>query len=491
MSTPLHFVILAAGKGTRMKSELPKVLHAVGGEPMIVRILRTASDFAPVTSTVVVGHMAAQVRAALTVFPGVGTVVQEPQLGTGHALMQAAPPLTGQTGTVVLLYGDVPMLSRESIANLLAHHQRTGAAATVLTAHLPNPAGLGRIVREHDRFARIVEERDASPAEKAITEFNSGIYAFALDGLFDALNRIGTANDQGEYYLTDLFGIFRGDGRVVETYTIPDADELRGVNSRAELALMNAQVRDQRNAAVMAAGVTLIDPTSAWIGPEVEIGRDTTIHPNVYLEGKTRIGSNVEIHAGVRVVNSSIGDGTIVQNYCVVRDSSIDQHVSMGPFSHIRPDSHRRRRRPHRQLRRAEEDDARQGRQGQSPRLSRRRHHRRQGERRRRRDHLQLRRREEAPDRDRRRRVHRHRLAARRAGDGRRRRLRRGGIDDHRGRPRRRPGHRPRPTREQGRLGGEAQGQDSGEIAGAHATRGDRESGKGLNTHVRHRRLHR
>jgi bifunctional UDP-N-acetylglucosamine pyrophosphorylase/glucosamine-1-phosphate N-acetyltransferase len=339
MSTPLHFVILAAGKGTRMKSELPKVLHAVGGEPMIVRILRTASDFAPVTSTVVVGHMADKVRAVLAAFPGVGSVVQEPQLGTGHALLQAKPPLAGQTGTVVLLYGDVPMLSADSISRLLAHHQAAGAAATVLTAHLPNPTGLGRIVRENGRFARIVEERDATPAEKAITEFNSGIYAFALDGLFEALARIGTANDQGEYYLTDLLGIFRTDGRTVETFTIVDADELRGVNSRAELALMNAQVRDARNAAVMAAGVTLIDPSSAWIGPDVEIGPDTTIHPNVYLEGRTRIGSNVEIHAGVRVVNSSIGDGTIVQNYCVVRDSSIDRNVSMGPFSHIRPDS--------------------------------------------------------------------------------------------------------------------------------------------------------
>jgi len=339
MSTPLHFVILAAGKGTRMKSELPKVLHAVGGEPMIVRILRTASHFQPVTSTVVVGHMADKVRAVLAGFPGVGTVVQEPQLGTGHALIQAEPPLKGQSGTVVLLYGDVPMLSQDSIARLLAQHQETGAAATVLTAHLANPTGLGRIVREGGQFARIVEERDATPAEKAITEFNSGIYAFTLDGLFEAVRRIGTANDQGEYYLTDLLGIFRGDGRLVGTFTIDDADELRGVNSRSELALMNAQVRDQRNEAIMAAGVTLIDPSSAWIGPDVEIGRDTTIHPNVYLEGRTTIGSNAEIHAGVRVINSSIGDGTIVQNYCVVRDSSIDRNVSMGPFSHIRPDS--------------------------------------------------------------------------------------------------------------------------------------------------------
>jgi bifunctional UDP-N-acetylglucosamine pyrophosphorylase / glucosamine-1-phosphate N-acetyltransferase len=340
MSTRLHFVILAAGKGTRMKSELPKVLHAVGGEPMIVRILRTANHFQPESSTVVVGHMAAKVRAVVGGFSGVDTVVQEPQLGTGHALLQARPPLQGKSGTVVLLYGDVPMLSQASIASLLAHHQATGAAATVLTAHLANPTGLGRIVRQDGRFTRIVEERDASPAQKAITEFNSGIYAFALDGLFEALARIGTANDQGEYYLTDLLGIFLGDGRRVETFTIDDADELRGVNSRAELAVMNAQIRDQRNAAIMAAGVTLIDPTSAWIGPDVEIGPDTTLHPNVYLDGATKIGSNCEIHAGVRVINSTIGDGTVVQNYCVVRDSTIDQNVAMGPFSHIRPDSH-------------------------------------------------------------------------------------------------------------------------------------------------------
>jgi len=337
--TPIHFVILAAGKGTRMKSELPKVLHPVGGEPMIVRILRTAGRFQPVTSTVVVGHMADMVRASLKAFPNAGTVVQEPQLGTGHALLQAAPPLRGQSGTVVLLYGDVPMLSAETISRLVAHHHATKAAATVITAHLPNPTGLGRIVREHGKLARIVEERDATPGQKTITEFNSGIYAFELDGLFDALGRISTANAQGEYYLPDLVGIFRGDGKTVETLVLDDPDELRGVNSRAELALMNAQVRDQRNAAVMAAGVTLVDPTSAWIGPDVEIGPDTTIHPNVYLEGATRIGARCEIHAGVRVINSTIGDGTVVQNYCVVRDSTIDQNVAMGPFSHIRPDS--------------------------------------------------------------------------------------------------------------------------------------------------------
>ena len=237
MSTPLHFVILAAGKGTRMKSELPKVLHAVGGEPMIVRILRTASHFSPVTSTVVVGHMADKVRAALAAFPGVGTVVQEPQLGTGHALLQAQPPLAGQTGTVVLLYGDVPMLAAGTISRLLDHHAATGAAATVLTAHLANPTGLrphrpGRTAGWPGSSRSATRPRRSAPSR----EFNSGIYAFALDGLFEALGKVGTANDQGEYYLTDLVGIFRAAGRVVETVCLESPDELRGVNSRAELA---------------------------------------------------------------------------------------------------------------------------------------------------------------------------------------------------------------------------------------------------------------
>ena len=339
MSTALHFVVLAAGKGTRMKSDLPKVLHPIGGEPMLLAALRTAATFKPVTTTVIVGHMAENVTAIATRFPGVTTALQEPQLGTGHALLQAEPALEGQSGTVVLLYGDVPLLSRQTVSRLVAHHQASNAAATVLTAHLDNPVGLGRIVRNGDQLERIVEERDATPEERAITEFNSGIYAFALGGLFDALRRIGTANDQGEYYLPDLVGIFRKDGRKVEALCLDDPAELRGVNTRQELAEMNASVRDERNRAHMAAGVTLIDPPAVWIGPEVEIGRDTVIYPNVFLEGRTRIGARCEIRAGVRLVDTTLADDVTILDSCLIRQSSAASGAVIGPFAHIRPDS--------------------------------------------------------------------------------------------------------------------------------------------------------
>ena len=341
MSTPLHFVILAAGKGTRMKSELPKVLHAVGGEPMIVRILRTASHFSPVTSTVVVGHMADKVRAALAAFPGVGTVVQEPQLGTGHALLQAQPPLAGQTGTVVLLYGDVPMLSAESIRGLLAHHQATGAAATVLTAHLPNPAGLGRIVRENGRFARIVEERDASPAEKALTEFNSGIYAFALDGLFDALGRIGTANDQGEYYLTDLPGIFLADGRVRR-----DVHHRRCRRAARRQQPRRARDHERAGAGRPQRGGDGVgrDADRSVVGVDRAGRRDRAGHDDPPQRLPRRPDAHRrQLRDPRRRARDQLDDRRRHRGAELLRGARLRRSISnvaMGPFSHIRPDSH-------------------------------------------------------------------------------------------------------------------------------------------------------
>jgi bifunctional UDP-N-acetylglucosamine pyrophosphorylase/glucosamine-1-phosphate N-acetyltransferase len=279
------------------------------------------------------------VTAAISGDPVVHTVIQEPQLGTGHALLQAAPALEGRSGTVVLLYGDVPMLSIATLERLVSRHRDGGCASTVLTAHLANPTGLGRIIRQDGALYEIVEERDATPAQRAITEFNSGIYAFELEGLFSALRRLDTSNAQGEYYLPDLVRLFREDGRKVDALCLDDPAELRGVNSRAELAEMNAQVRDARNAAIMASGVSLIDPTSVWIGPDVTIGQDTVIHPNVYLEGQTHVGARCEIQSGVRIVNSSVDDEVVVHNYCVIRDSAIGAGAVMGPFSHLRPES--------------------------------------------------------------------------------------------------------------------------------------------------------
>jgi bifunctional UDP-N-acetylglucosamine pyrophosphorylase / glucosamine-1-phosphate N-acetyltransferase len=335
----IHVVILAAGKGTRMKSADPKVLHRAGGFSLIEHVLRAAAVLAPVSTVVVVGHQSQRVEAALGKRLGLGFALQQPQLGTGHALLQAEPHLAGRSGTVVLLSGDVPLLRSDTLGALVDTHTACGAAATVLTARVDRPQGYGRIVREQGRIAAIVEDKDASPAEREIDEINSGIYAFALEPLFGALKSIGAANAQGEYYLPDLVKIYRERGLAVETVTLGDAREIMGVNSRRELADVASILRTTKNDELMAAGVTLVDPGSAWIGPDVIVGADTVIHPNVYLEGRTRVGSGCEIHAGVRIVDSTIDDGAIVNNYCVITESRVGPGARIGPFAHIRPQS--------------------------------------------------------------------------------------------------------------------------------------------------------
>jgi bifunctional UDP-N-acetylglucosamine pyrophosphorylase / glucosamine-1-phosphate N-acetyltransferase len=339
MNPSLHTVILAAGKGTRMRSQLPKVLHQVGGAPMLEYVLRTAGHLDPQTMIVVLGHMAQRVSPILMRWNMVVPVVQEPQLGTAHALLQAEHALGSATGTLLLLPGDVPLLWSSTLKRLLEHHTATAAAATVLTARLADATGYGRIVRHEGRIARIVEHRDASPAERLIDEVNTSIYAFALEGLFPALHRVASDNAQGEYYLTDLIGLFRAEGRRVETFTSDDASEVRGINSRAELAEVNALIRDRRTAELLANGVTLVDPRSVWLGPDVEVDEDTLLHPNVYLEGRTRIGGRCEIQAGVRIIDSTLESDVLIQNYCVIRQSTIGQGAIVGPFAHIRPDS--------------------------------------------------------------------------------------------------------------------------------------------------------
>ena len=335
-----HVVILAAGKGTRMKSAEPKVLHRAAGCALIDHALRAADSLQPSTIVVVVGHMADRVKAALGKRLGLRFALQEPQLGTGHALLQAEPHLAGGSGTVVLLSGDVPLLRPATLQALVKAHTARGAAATVLTARVDRPQGYGRIVRERGQIAAIVEDKDATPAEREIDEINSGIYAFALEPLFTALKSIGATNAQGEYYLPDLVRIYRERGLTVETVSLDDPREIMGVNSRRELADVTAILKSTRNEELMAAGVTIIDPATAWIGSDVIVGADTVIHPNVYLEGRTRIGSGCEIHAGVRIVDSTIDDGVVINNYCVILESRIDSGARVGPFAHIRPQSH-------------------------------------------------------------------------------------------------------------------------------------------------------
>jgi bifunctional UDP-N-acetylglucosamine pyrophosphorylase/glucosamine-1-phosphate N-acetyltransferase len=335
----LHIVILAAGKGTRMKSARPKVLHHVAGLPMIDHVLATARSLGPRSMTVVVGHEAAAVQTALQGHTDVSFVVQEPQLGTAHALLTTEAALRDATGTLLLLYGDVPLLSARTLKRLREHHDSTGAAATVITAEMDDPHGYGRIVRSNGSIARIVEEKDASPAEREIREINSGIYAFALHGLFDALRQIAPENVQKEYYLPDLVAIFRRQRRGVETFAVSNAGEIRGINSRRELAEVSSMVRQQKAAELMDAGVTIEDPATAYIDRDVVIGPDTVIHPGVSIEGRTTIGTGCEIHSGVRIVDSRLGDGVTVLNHCVIVEAQIGNQARVGPFAHLRKDA--------------------------------------------------------------------------------------------------------------------------------------------------------
>ena len=337
LMSSLHILILAGGKGTRMKSAVPKVLHPLAGAPVIDYVLRTAAALSPASRTIVVGHGADRVRDTLAGHADLRFVVQEPQLGTAHAVMQAAPVLEGATGTLLLLYGDVPRLSVETVRALLDEHERSGNAATVLTAIVPDPTSYGRILRDDRGIARIVEHRDATAEERAVREINSGIYAFDLEPLFAALSRIATDNDQGEYYLTDLVGIYRADRRRVGALVAERPDEILGINGRGELAAMAKRIWRERAETLMAAGVTLEDPDTTYVDADVAIGRDTTIRPGVFLEGRTTIGADCVIHPGVRIVDSTLGDHVVILDHCSIDGARIAEHAQVGPFARIRP----------------------------------------------------------------------------------------------------------------------------------------------------------
>ena len=255
---------------------------------------------------------------------GLQFAVQSPQLGTGHALLQAEPALAGKAGTVLLLYADVPLLQTNTLTRLVEHHSKTKAAATVLTMDLDEPYGYGRIVRDKKRqITRIVEERDASAEHRKIREVNSGIYAFDLKPLFAALHQLETDNAQGEYYLTDLVALYRQRRLRVETVKLESPDELRGVNSRLDLSELGAILRARKNREVMFSGVTLEDAATTYIDSDVTIGADTTIGPGVVLEGTTTIGEGCRIHAGCRLTNAAIGprrhDSRSLRDYRVAR----------------------------------------------------------------------------------------------------------------------------------------------------------------------------
>ena len=322
-----------------MRSERCKVLHRMAGRPLIDYVLDAAAPLSPASVTIIVGHQADAVRAALAGRP-CGFATQEPQIGTGHALLQAEAALAGATGDVLLLSGDVPLLTTSTIRELVDAHRRAGAAATVLTAEIDPPDGYGRIVRASSGgVTRIVEHKDATADERRIREINSGVYVFDLAPLFEGLRRIGSSNAQGEYYLPDLIALYAGQGLMVETMTLPNADEIKGVNSRTELAALSREMRLKKCEALMLAGVTIEDPATTYIDASVEVGPDTTIHPNVALEGATRIGARCEIHSGSRLVDARVDDDVLIRTHCVITDAAIASKSTVGPFAHLRPAS--------------------------------------------------------------------------------------------------------------------------------------------------------
>ena len=332
-------IVLAAGKGTRMRARRPKVLHRLAGQTLIERILRSAHALSPATTTLVVGHESDLIRAALAHHPDLRFVEQEPQLGTAHALLQGRAVLDGARGNLVVLSGDVPRLRASTLTALLDTHERGGNVATVLTTTLTRPYGYGRVLRSDGEIVGIVEETDATAEQRKIGEVNAGIYVFAIEPLFDALTQIPEAGPKRERYLPAIVPMYRRQGLRVGTFTAADPNEIRGINSQTELAEMSAIVRQSKNEELMASGVSLEDPATTYIDDDVSVGADTVIHPGVTLEGRTTVGERCEVHSGVRVVDSSLGDDVTVRNHCVIADSHVASGAQVGPFAHLRPGS--------------------------------------------------------------------------------------------------------------------------------------------------------
>ena len=322
-----------------MRSSRPKVLHQLAGLTLIEHVLRAAGALAPESTGVVVGHVADQVRAGLGNHASLGFVLQSEQLGTGHALLQAEPLFRARRGLLVVLSGDVPLIRPETLQRLVETHERAEAAVTVLCARVARPYGYGRIVRKSGRLSRIVEERDASDLQRQLNEINSGIYAFDLAPLFDALREIPATGAVNEIYLPGLVAIYRRRGLGVETVEVEDPDEVRGINSQTELAEVRQIVRQRKNEELMAAGVTIEDPATTYIDTDVTVGPDTVIHPGVILEGRTSIGARCELHAGVRIVDSTVADDVLINNHCVIQGSTIATGARVGPFAHLRPET--------------------------------------------------------------------------------------------------------------------------------------------------------
>lgn len=332
----LKTLILAAGKGTRMKSEMPKVVHKVNGVPMITKIIDTLSGLNPKENILILGHKKEEVLKV--VGENCDYVLQTEQLGTGHAVIQAKEKLEGYDGDVMILCGDTPLLRESTLKSLYEYHKESGAVTTILTSIYENPFGYGRIVKEDGLVKAIVEEKEASEEIKKIKEVNAGVYCFNSKELFKALDKIDNNNEKGEYYLTDVIGIQVSENKKVQSFILEDKMEILGVNSKVELAQAGKVLRDRKNRELMEEGVILIDPETTYVEESVKVGRDTVLYPGVVLQGKTVIGENCEIIGNSRIIDSVLGNNIRVES-SVIEESILEDGVTMGPFAHIRPKS--------------------------------------------------------------------------------------------------------------------------------------------------------
>src|SRR5580704_3359653 len=335
----LAVVVLAAGKGTRLKSSFAKVLHRVGGRTLIEHVLRACAPLGAKQTVVVVGHQAEQVTSMVEPF-GAETALQQPQHGTGHA-MQVARRALGRAKLAVVLPGDAPLVHTETLKALVAAHRAGNAAATILTGVLADPSGYGRILRKSETaVAAIVEESQLTEEQRELNEINSAIYCFTLEKLWPALAHIRPNNKHRELYLTDTIAAMAGGGETVLAAVAPDSREILGCNTRADLTEVDRVFRERKRAALMDAGVTIQLPETVLIDPDVTAGEDTVIEQGVQLLGKTKIGARCTIRSGSVLTDALLGDEVTVEPHCVVAQSRLDEGVIIGPFARLRPDNH-------------------------------------------------------------------------------------------------------------------------------------------------------
>ena len=324
----------------RLKSKHPKVLHEVGGKPLLAHVIAAATKIvSPQDVYAIIGHEADHVRQAVA-HTGVNFVLQEQQRGTGHALMIAREALQPYE-QVIVLSGDAPLITSATISRLRQFHEANKPAMTILTARLMDPTGYGRVIRKNhsDEVQAIVEEKSASAAQKKITEINSGFYAFAVNALYQHIDELGTENPHGEFYLTDMATILRRSKERVLAITVPDPHEILGANTRAELVEIDRHLRTSKCQQLMSAGVTIFYPETCVLDSDVEVGPDTVIEPFVQLLGNTRVGSDCRIRSYSVIRNSVIADGVLIRPGCVIDESQLAKGAVLGPYSHLRPGS--------------------------------------------------------------------------------------------------------------------------------------------------------